>query len=150
MKRHILLVLAASLLLGADAKQDDKKEAKSDQELIQGTWEVVDWQAGGKDLTKEVNGSIEFTKRKMVIRRGEDALEFTYDLNLETVPRSIDIIFDDEVKKGIYELSADRLKVCLPNDAREERATAFESKPESVNYSLTTLKRVKSKDGNEK
>src|SRR5262245_22717960 len=135
MKRYIVMVLVAGLLLAADAKKDD---AKKDQEALQGSWRPVSSEQGGKDQTEEAKEhTLTFDKDTFTVKKG-DELRFkgTFKLDPTKKPKTIDMTVtegrrdDDKGKElhGIYELSKDGLKWCTCEPGGNERPKEFATK----------------------
>jgi uncharacterized protein (TIGR03067 family) len=83
------------------------------------------------------------TKDKITYKFGDKTKELSYKLDATKKPKWIDITEGDHTNLGIYELEGDNLKICFPEGGKDERSTAFESKPDSVNDILIILKREK-------
>ena len=66
----------------------------------------------------------------------------TYTLDPSTTPKSIDMTTGGRTKPGIYDLQGDTLRLCMSENT-DERPTAFDSQPNSVNDVVLTMKRVK-------
>src|SRR5262249_39200386 len=141
-----LLVLAGSLVVGADVASD---EPKGDQEKIQGTFKVVSIEVRGRKIEDEKlrDQKVVFTKDRMLFKAGDKTDgEFAYKLDPTKKPAWLDLAPIDRDGKpmqtalGIYELAGDDLKICHP-DPGKDRSTTFVSKPASV---LFILRREKS------
>ncbi len=135
-------LLTAGLFLGAAGARDD---AKGDLEKIQGTWIVVSAEdSGGKAPDEAIKKlKLVITKDKITHKFGDKTTNWSYRLEATKKPKWIDLIEGDNTTLGIYELEGDNLKICFPEGRKGERATAFESKPNSANDILIVLKREK-------
>ncbi|HEY7425230.1 MAG TPA: TIGR03067 domain-containing protein [Gemmataceae bacterium] len=166
MKTGAALVLALTLIAGGTgvlaypirAPEADKKEKpKSDQETIQGTWEVVSLTAD-KGLTAQEamllkNAAWIFEKDKFLIK-GQIALrvdvnvEGPYKLNPARMPRTIDITMkapggkQEQKIEGIYKLNGDDLTLCIPQGQNNRRPTEFKAE-EGGKQCLLVFKRKK-------
>jgi RNA polymerase sigma factor (sigma-70 family) len=147
---------AVNPALTAPALPPPPKPKKEDKDLIQGTWQVVEAEAGGKhqlweETTKQ---SWTITDTKITIRCEEpeekELVEFSYQLgdlrNPENKPREIDMKhlnghWNGTPSAGIYELSGDRLRVSYHRNG--ERPADFEDKGEDRGRRYYVLKRVK-------
>lgn len=122
------------------------KDTKSDQERIQGTWEVVSGETNGKAMPDAVGMKFVFTKDVWRIGKdGKDGLAVKYTLDPTKAPKAIDTTHELDpgkpiVQLGIYELKEDALKISLEAAGRGRPAT-FESKAGSTTTSFV-LKRV--------
>ena len=128
--RFLLLAgLLASLALHADAQQPippskgkPEPKAKSDEELLHGSWYIVGLEMGG-NLEPERNyrgNSFTFEKTKGVgtatLREGRlPEIDFSYKLDPAANPKSIDLTLPTkDVKfRGIYKLDGDDLTICF-------------------------------------
>jgi uncharacterized protein (TIGR03067 family) len=125
-------------------------EPKSDQEAIQGIWNVVDAFSAGEKVANvhkmnlvfvfEGNSwkTCELGKVKKAGARG------TFKLDPGKKPKAIDlnIIGAKGTQRGIYELEESKLKLCLPIHAEQERPRHFTSTKEN-NCSIWFLERKK-------
>lgn len=144
MKPHLLLAATAALLLAADKPKDDR-------EAIQGTWRVVSTIDSGQETPPEVFKNVKviwvIDKDKITNRVGKMTTVWTYTLDATKKPKWIDLVEGKRRMLGIYELDGDKLTVCYPEAAaakyKGRRSTALESKRDSVNDLLITLKREK-------
>jgi uncharacterized protein (TIGR03067 family) len=125
---------------------------KTDQQLIQGTWNYVFVTAGGKKLEKNLPRSMAFTGNKVrYLAMTPDGAEViangTFKLDPSRKPKEIDLIDygvdggDKGLVTGIYELDGDILTICHVVSKGENRPTTLESKEGSMNL-VWTLKRV--------
>lgn len=130
-------LLTLALLFPAPALNTD------DQESIQGTWKVVSAADSGRKTPAAVlkNLKLVITKDKITYMFGKKRTEWSYQLEVTTTPKWIDLRDGDGTNLGIYELEADNLRICFPEGRPGERSTAFESKPNSVNDVLIVLRR---------
>jgi uncharacterized protein (TIGR03067 family) len=145
MKPHLLMIVAVGLLIAADGPQEDDE---GDPAKIQGSWKVVAAEDSGEKAPKEALKDLKWviTKDKITYKFAEKTTEWSYKLDPTTTPKWIDLTEGERTTLGIYELDGDNLKICFPEgpNGERERSTAFESKPNSVNDVLITLKREKS------
>ncbi len=155
MRQLPFLTAIAVLMLGLISTQagDAKKGggAKKDQEQIQGTWEATEMVMNGRPAPDEVRKGITFTfagdKMTLTGPGGIGKREYQFKLDPTKKPKAIDTIPQEGPFKGksgpaIYELKADTLKLCIPNQITNERPKAFESTKGS-NLGLFVLKRAK-------
>ena len=130
-----LVVAALALTLGAagtytmaGARAQDK--AKSDRELIQGTWVAVSGERNGEKLNEfQLKNWEEMVfKDDKFTREGGEKKEGTFKLDPSKTPKEIDLVLtvkgQDTTWPGIYELKGDKLKLALNPD----RPTEFDSK----------------------
>lgn len=140
MKTRVLLVMAVSLLIAADATEDVKKE----KEKLKGTWSLVAVQVpkGEKGPTPK-----EIKEMKMIFGEDQMTPKFgdkedkpaSYKIDPSKNPKEIDMMPGDRMVKGIYLLAGDTLKLCLAQ--KGDRPKQFKAdKEETI---LMTLKRDK-------
>jgi uncharacterized protein (TIGR03067 family) len=144
------IILACSILLVAPARAEDaKKNTKSDQQKILGTWQVTESEAEGKPVEMYRGLKAVFTPERLKLMprdKGDPALQLYYKLDPDKNPKQIDTThkLDDRkpiLQLGIYELDDDKLKLCL-EAAEHARPGKFETKPKGSALMLT-LKRVR-------
>jgi uncharacterized protein (TIGR03067 family) len=132
MRLHLLVAVAAGLLLAADAPQQG--DAHKDAEKLQGTWKVVSMEKDGKQAPDEV-----IREQKPWVIKGDKIITdekakdgtSTYKLDPSKKPKAIDISHpESDVKStpGIYALEGDTLKLCLSYPANKDRPTEFAAK----------------------
>ena len=145
------LVGSVSLVWAMAAGGGATGKAKSDRELLQGSWQIVDAEMFGKKAEGDEGEAI---KRHKVVVKG-NTLKIKFDspftLHEKKTPRQIDL----EVKegpanemgtwKGIYELKGDNLKICIsmPGNDRPQEFTTREGR-------FTMLLRLKRDKGGAK
>jgi RNA polymerase sigma factor (sigma-70 family) len=123
------------------------QDAKTDKDKLQGTWEFVSGQMGGKDADGE---EAEQMKKQKYVFKGDKLtakVECTYTIDSSKKPKEFDLTVEDGPEqergtwKGIYELKGDELTLCmaLPN---QDRPTEFVTK-EGELTTLLKLKRAK-------
>jgi RNA polymerase sigma factor (sigma-70 family) len=127
------------------------KRVPDDRQAIQGTWEFVSGADEGVAATAaEMPEMVRFsiTDKEITVRRGDKpVLRAAYSLDASHNPKRIDLVdLDPQARKlpilGIYELSADTLRLCH-NEKTSEHPTAFTSEaPPSPNGRMVILKRV--------
>src|SRR6516162_5222640 len=123
MRQHVAALVIAVLAVGAALSQD--KEGKSDQDKIQGTWTMVSGMREGKPFPEEAkNRKITFAGNKMKLKMNDQEHEVTFKLDPAKKPKEIDVDFDGQAGKGIYELDGDTLKIAH-GDLGEARPTEF-------------------------
>jgi uncharacterized protein (TIGR03067 family) len=140
--KKLLVVLTVGLLLGADAKDDGKKEL----EKFQGEWTVESGERDGQKFPEEVAKSLKRTvkgDKTIVSREGQVVAEGTITLDPTKKPKTIDIKLDasGETVQGIYELDGDTLKICYAAPGMP-RPKEFATK-EGSGLTLGVWKRVK-------
>jgi uncharacterized protein (TIGR03067 family) len=138
MRLHTLFVLAAGLLLAAEAPAPRDDATKKDMAKFQGTWTVVEIERNGekdpedriKDIKLTVNGN------KRTLKRGDEVVaQSTFKLDASKSPKQIDITLESGDAKGrtfhgIYEIDGDTQKVCL-NLMGDDRPKDFSAKADS-------------------
>src|SRR4051794_33163016 len=113
MKRlSIPLALALTLAAGAAARQG---EGKTDQDKIQGEWELVSQVLNG-EADRLPDGGLVLTFRgdKVTTTLGGDPGEAEpYKLIETTDPRGIDVVKGKQTVRGLYELKGDTLRMAF-------------------------------------
>jgi uncharacterized protein (TIGR03067 family) len=143
MSRWLIVVLCMPCLLLIGCKS---KSAKSDQDLIQGTWEMLTVEGKGQlvfnyvDVKDKPRWVVSSDKVNIISEMGDNPCTFT--LNTTSSPKQIDLFGPhDNNKVGIYELNGDELKVCQVSKEMGARPTEFSSKDRGA---LIVFRRVKS------
>jgi uncharacterized protein (TIGR03067 family) len=129
-----LLLVAAGLLLGADAAGD----AKKDLEKMQGDWVLVSSERDGKTLAED---QVKTMKRSVkddtyvVTRDGQPVVKGSFKIDPSKKPATIDALRSEGEDKdkpmlGIYQFDGETYKVCFAPPGMD-RPTEFASKPGS-------------------
>ena len=132
-----------------------KAKPKDDEEMLRGTWHVVEVEVGGPLQPKETSKdqTLAFTRDKLVINYDDgSSQEMTYQLDPKQKPRAIDLSPTDEREKGytfkgIYELDGDRLKLYYSRNVAPdaERPARFDPDFEDRGMRSFVLKRAPQK-----
>jgi len=124
--------------------------AVSDQERLQGAWEVVSAEVAGMQApAAEVKGArltisgTTCTRQKTGQAQGE---RDSFKLDPNKTPKTIDLTIEEGPSKGqtglgIYELNGDQLKLCLGRAGLPNRPTAFAS-PKGSDAQYVVLRRA--------
>src|SRR5690349_18206386 len=93
MKMKLLLIWGLCLLLGADAKDD----AKKDLARLQGTWVMAALEIDGKPVPAEKLRDTTLTVRgdKYIVRVKDKMYESNFTLDPGQSPKAIDLFFPD-------------------------------------------------------
>jgi uncharacterized protein (TIGR03067 family) len=146
MLSRALLLVAAGLLVAADAKDDAVQAAKA---KLKGTWKVVSLEEQGTkapdDVVKKMR--LVFQDSKLVLKGMDDGdHEASYTIDPSKKPATLDLVPADGTEKGktlrcIYAVEGDELKLCSapPDGDRPKEFTAAKGS-QSV---LLVLKRDK-------
>lgn len=133
---RISIGLIAIVLLAADDPDQPARKITDDLALLQGIWEFQSLEIEGKKLPLETfkSSRIEidgnrFTSTMGVIYKG------TIKIDAARKPKTIDMTFTEGPEKGntargIYELTGDTWKLCLPLGV-QERPREFATRPGS-------------------
>jgi uncharacterized protein (TIGR03067 family) len=141
MQTKILLVCTIGLLLGADAKDDQKK--------LQGKWTATSGVIDGNEIPKDqIKGdmTLTFSGDKYTWAAGTDHGGGTFKLDPSKKPMAMDAVPSDGPVKGqtveeIYEIDGDTLKICFVMPGNK-RPAEFKSEAGSGHF-LFTYKRAK-------
>ena len=144
----VILIMGMGISCGKKAEpQTEEVTPKDDQGLLQGTWKPITAIADG-DKIPEIqfeDGSVEIAGDRMVFKvegRVEEICKLTLDPNQK--PKSIDLAVIDEkgivqkltnnkneaiewVRKGIYSIDGNQLRVCTPDGVGVPRPTQFDA-----------------------
>jgi uncharacterized protein (TIGR03067 family) len=147
--KKLLPVVCVVLLLGAEKKEDTKK----DSEKLQGTWVVKSAERGGKpvDLDKDehIPKSITFKGDKFTVKHKEAEHKGAFQIGREDKIGTLDLTPDDADKKdhplkGLYKVDGDTLTVCVNEGKISERPKEFGAK-EGSHCAVVVFTREKSK-----
>jgi len=151
MRRHVLLVLAAALLLAADSPRE--AAIKKERQALAGAWKAVSARSDGNpvpdDLLKQID--FVFAGDKLTCKLKGDDKQTAYQIDPTQDPKTIDISVLDGPGKGktfygIYELEGDGLKICLTHkEIKSSRPVEFTSGPKS-DTDLFELRRLPAKN----
>jgi uncharacterized protein (TIGR03067 family) len=118
MRTHALLIVAAGLLIAADAKDDLKK--------MDGTWTMVSGEENGEKLPeKNVKTAKLVIKGDMhTVQIGDVTIKGTHKLDPSKKPAAIDAMdtegpFKGKTTLGIYEIADDTFKVCFAGPGKD-------------------------------
>ena len=140
-----ILSLSAVLLRAEDAKP----AAKSDKELLQGTWRVVGMVRNGdatpEDNLKELAISMRFDGDVATLAKGDRSKDASFTVDETKMPKQIVIIPKDGPEKDkprahIYELSGDTLKLAFRIGDDTTAPTDF---TQGDGFGMMTLERQK-------
>ena len=143
--RSAMVIVAASLLLGADAPEAVKKEMAQ----LEGNWSMVsgerDGQALPDDLVKQAKRTMKDGETEVSIG-GQVFLKAKIAIDPTKKPKTIDYTVTEGDNKGqkmlgIYELDGDTAKFCIAGPGKD-RPTDFTTK-EGSERTLTVWKRDK-------
>jgi uncharacterized protein (TIGR03067 family) len=151
MTRYAMTLLTVGLVLVISQARADDKE---DKEKLQGEWLADSLEKNGKN-EKQTKGDdyyhtikIEGDKYHTIVPIWGDQVA-TFALDSSEKPKTIDIIYksfgqrgrlETSVRKGLYELDGDTLKICIRFANEKDRPVEFKSKG---NVYVITFKRVK-------
>jgi uncharacterized protein (TIGR03067 family) len=139
-------MFAVALATSACFGVSEQGAGKGDEDVLQGTWQVVGGEMQGMALKEEMMKDLDV---RMTVKgntfefktKGADDETGTYKLDPSKTPRHIDIVTNKgQNRKGIYELKGDEFKVCLDPEGKT-RPTEFKSKAESP-IGVMVFKRV--------
>lgn len=137
MKFAFTFALGLVIFIAIPLLADDKKDtAKSDIDLIQGTWSI---EAGGPAK----GGTLTFMKMEVTMQfpKNKDVFTGTFKLDPTKNPKQIDLhMKGGEANHGIYVLDGDTLKVYAIAKDEGKRPTEF---PKEDKRGVMELKRKK-------
>jgi uncharacterized protein (TIGR03067 family) len=90
-----------------------EKQPMTDQEKIQGAWQLVSGERAGKALPGEVTRHVRliFVGDRLTTQHKDRKTEATFKLDPGKSPREIDVDMEGSVGRGIYQLDCDSLKI---------------------------------------
>ena len=114
-------------LLVAGVEGEDK--AMTDEQKIQGTWQLVSGERHGKAFSDElVKGVVlNFTKDVLTTKNKDRESIAKFRLRPEIAPKGIDLTMEGSVGEGIYALEGDDLKI-LHGEVGDPRPATFDPK----------------------
>jgi uncharacterized protein (TIGR03067 family) len=114
----------------------------SDQERIQGTWQLVSAERNGQPLPEDSlrNVSLVFAGDQLTTKTARGATEARFSLDPNGDPRAIDMDMGTAVGLGIYHLDGDDLKIAH-GEVGQPRPSQF-GPNEGVSLTLLVLKRA--------
>jgi uncharacterized protein (TIGR03067 family) len=148
MRRTLLLLVGASLLLAADQPQDEA--SKKDLARMQGDWVVVSFVRDGEKIPDDDAQALFRTVKGneySVSRYDKVVGTGTFTVDATKKPRTIDSLprarpgAKATPLLGIYEFDGEKLRTCYGAPGKD-RPTAFESK-EGSGWTLTVWEREK-------
>jgi len=151
--RWTIAILAACLVVMAGVAADD--DGKADMRKLEGTWEVVSIEAGGKKVDAG-KGAPE----RVVIKDGKATFfaegkemptfkDLKLELDAKKKPRAVDLVRGEkESLPCIYEVTAESLKLAMPLVPRDRKPGEALPRPESFDTKdkpvmVLTAKRAK-------
>ncbi len=143
--RHAILILVAGALIAAEAKKDAPKK---DADLMQGSWTMTEatknGESAGEDKLKEIK--VAFKGAMFTVTTGDETHEVPFKLDSKKKPKAIDASptsgpYKDKTLLGIYDVSADQLKLCFAEPGKD-RPAEFKSEADS-GHVLLIMKRNK-------
>src|SRR5262245_50070252 len=122
-----LSVATCICLLVAGLKAEEK--AMTDEQKIQGTWQLVSGERHGKAFAEEsLKGvTLIFTDDVLTTKNKERESSAKFKLHADKNPKGIDLIMDGSVGEGIYLLEDDDLRI-LHGEVSDPRPTKFDPK----------------------
>jgi uncharacterized protein (TIGR03067 family) len=145
-----MTLLTVGLVLGISQARADDKGGK---EKLKGEWSLVSLERNGES-EKVTEASDDYIKLKIegnnliysiYVFKSFVEIKAIFAVDSSKKPKTIDITFkegdkDGEVRKGLYELDGDILKICLGSPQASERPAEFKSQGDVLVF---TYKRVK-------
>jgi uncharacterized protein (TIGR03067 family) len=141
-----LILLTATSLVASEPPLRDAD--KNDLNEIRGAWQVTaieaDGMTGPAEIAEKLN--LVFKDDKLTFARGEPGFtHYTFKLDPNTIPRSLDMTHIDgsmkgQTRKGIYLLEGDRLRICFGYEDDRPKELTAKAESEQVMYTLRRKK----------
>ena len=139
--RFFILLNALAILAVAPVNAAEDTAIK-DAAKLQGNWNVVALEAGGKKAPRDSFKNKRFLiKGNKISFSGKPKELRPYRLNATTKPKSIDLGDEKKFSKAIYELKGNTLKLCFSQSTKQDRPNGFDTA--GTVYLCYTLKGVK-------
>jgi uncharacterized protein (TIGR03067 family) len=159
MKFRLLVVIAAALLIAADAPE---KDVKAEMKKMEGTWRLVSAISDGKPWPDERVKAITIAIKAdgtWVEDDGKEKFEATFTIDPRKSPKTANFLNESGKMKGltcleIYDIDGDTMKMCFVvvptgKESTKERPSKFASEVGSGHY-LSVMKREKNPPDPEK
>lgn len=141
MKRQLLPVLAAALVLAAAARGE---QPPAGNDPLQGSWRLASAEVNKtpvpldslKDGKVVLVATLEIKGDRYTFRLGKERLEMTYKVIPDTSPAAIDLTViagpqQGKTYHGIFRVEGDTYTICRHIDPGKPRPTAFATGPDS-------------------
>ena len=155
MRRFVYITiasLAAALLSGcSDQQPQSAKDTRSDQEKLQGTWQMVSAERRGSPMPDFEQQKIIIDGDMMTFKQGDRVMfNGLFRLDASTQPKTMLMRLTEdaqghsqgEISPGIYELDGDTFKWCNAAPGEPNGPTEFSTNRDK-NFMLLVLKRQK-------
>ena len=144
-KRHASEPTSPSTQIESHPKDtNDKDTTPSDKDTLQGEWSVVSSTVGGMPDENAIGNTMNFKGNEVLAldkKGAEDSVSAKYELDTTTNPKQINFTNSElGTMKGVYALSGDELRVCLPDTPENDRPTDLTSTRDD-RYRILVLKR---------
>lgn len=135
MRPRICLVFLLGLVMAAD---DAKDAVKKEMKQLEGSWKVTGFEHNGNRLNVS-EWSLVVKGDKYTLTYGNSTEEGTFKIDPSKKPKTVELVpstgeSQGKARRGIYELEGKNAKLCVAVAGKEERPTAFETKPDSDFY----------------
>jgi uncharacterized protein (TIGR03067 family) len=143
MRTLTLLVVVCGWMVAAEREAEER--AMTDEQKIQGTWQLVSGERHGKAFSADVlkNVTLTFAADVLTTKNKDQTNRAKFKLHPDMTAKGIDLIMEGTVGEGIYALDGDELKI-LHGEVGDPRPTKFDPKG-SPTSTLLVLKRQPSK-----
>jgi uncharacterized protein (TIGR03067 family) len=111
----------------------------SDQENIQGIWQLNTGERGGKPFPDDVVKGVLFDGDKLTTKVKDRATTFAFKLFPDQMPKAIDLDMDGTIGQGIYRLEGNTLTI-VHTEAGQDRPSEFATK-DGTPLTMMVLKR---------
>jgi uncharacterized protein (TIGR03067 family) len=161
-----LIIVLKRPAVDKDAKKDKKGDraptaansslrdvqGKAEKHPLQATWTITSGTKGGMELPADLVGKIKLTfdgGDKLTVEVVEAGIKTgTFKVDDKAKPRQIDLVIDGKTVLGIYEVTADTLKICH-SEQGGPRPTDFKAEAGTPN-AVMVLRREKTEKAEKK
>jgi uncharacterized protein (TIGR03067 family) len=141
MTTRFRFIAILAICLAAGCQREQRK--MTDQQSIQGIWQLVAGERHGTPFSQEILESVnlEFAGDKLITKTKRGANENQFRLDESQTPKHIDMEMQGARGEGIYVLENDTLKI-LHDEVGSARPNSFDLN-QSTQLTFMMLKRVK-------
>lgn len=143
---RLLLFIGISILIAAPAlavRTNTQVEGAGENSTLEGRWAVRAAEKGSRKGThEEVNAlMLEFSGTRCIWKAAGKTTELIFTLDPSKSPKQIDLSADGKKLAGIYELTGDKLKICLSASGQRPSRFVADQAEKTMVLEMERLKR---------